>query len=99
MRRRHILALVRRERVSQALRYRARRLFGRAIESTARRLGYDAVPAGYHSVVTRVADVEPSVWSRRSPLHGISLDSADQMAWAERELEPFLREFAAEPPP
>ena len=98
MRRLPILAPVRRRRVIESLRRRARGVVGGAVERAALALGYDLVPAGYHSVVTRVGDVEPEVWTRRSPLYGIECDSAEQLAWAERELRPFVEEFAADPP-
>jgi predicted O-methyltransferase YrrM len=62
------------------------------------RLGLDAIPHHYHSVVTRFEDVPEDVWTRRSPLEGIEFDTAAQLAWAQRELEPFLAEFPAREP-
>ncbi len=73
----------------------AQRLWLRA----APRVGLDAVPSGYYSVVTRFEDVPAEVWARRSELAGIEFDTAAQLEWAQRELATYTAEFAANEPP
>jgi hypothetical protein len=81
-----------------ALHLRVRRAIAWSLDRLARGLGYDIVPRSYHSVVTRVDEVPAEVWTRRSPMHGIDFDVPSQLEWAQRELGPFIAEFAAEAP-
>lgn len=82
----------------RAVRARAVTAVRNAYERAAPALGYDVVPHSYYSVVTRFADVPADVWTRRSAMEGIELDTAAQLAWAQRELTPFVREFAGREP-
>ena len=49
----------------------------------------------YYSPLVDLEELGEAFWQRRSPMHGVTLDPAAQLAWAEAELAPYLREFTA----
>lgn len=63
----------------------------------AERTGHDLVPRGYYSVVTDTAATPAEVWTRRSPLRGITFEPAAQLRWARDELAPSIAEWTAGP--
>ena len=65
----------------------------RLADRLARRAGYDLVRRDFYSPVPDVDDLQESDWARRSELHGISLDTEHQMAFAERELAEWIAAF------
>jgi hypothetical protein len=57
--------------------------------------GYDLVPRSYYSPVPDLERLPESFWSTRSSMPGIHFDTAEQLAWAEERLAPFIAEFDA----
>jgi hypothetical protein len=60
---------------------------------TAERAGLHVVRASYDSPIPRRGDLPEDIHERTSPMRGIAWDPAAQLAFAERELGPYLVEF------
>jgi predicted O-methyltransferase YrrM len=64
-----------------------------AAHRTAERAGLHVVRASYDSPIPRRADLPEDIHERTSPMRGIAWDPRAQLAFAEGELGPYLREF------
>jgi len=71
-----------------------RRIGRRLVEPVANRLGFDLLEKHYYSPVPDVASITPAVWDDPSALAGLEFDSRSQLEFLERELAPYLGEFA-----
>lgn len=74
----------------------ARRVADAVARRVAYRLGYDLVPGGFYSVVPDLDDLGDEPFERLSPLRGIRFDTAAQLGFARRSLEPFIEELASQ---
>lgn len=73
----------------------ARRRIGlRIVEPVANRLGFDLLEKHYYSPVPDVASIAPEIWDGPSALAGVQFDVRSQLEFLERELAPYLTEFA-----
>jgi hypothetical protein len=61
----------------------------------ARRRSYDLVARNYYSPIPDESALPPDVRARRSELRGIDFNTERQIAWAERELYPYVLELKA----
>ena len=63
----------------------------------AEKSGLQVFDYSFHHPIPNLAVLPDDVFDRVSPLPGIAFDSAAQLAWAERELQPFMAEFGDGP--
>ena len=81
---------------SPKLRHYSKRALTPMLGAAAARLGYTLVPGGPLSPVPALKPPGDSDWRYRYPLHGIELDLDAQLAFLERELSRYTREFEQE---
>jgi hypothetical protein len=79
---------------SRLVRAARRRIGRRLVEPVANRLGFDLLEKHYYSPVPDVASITPAVWDGPSALAGLEFDPRSQLEFLERELAPYLSEFA-----
>jgi methyltransferase family protein len=73
----------------------ARRRFGRRfLAPLANRLGFDLLEKHYYSPVPDLASIPNGAWDGPSALAGLRFDPRLQLEFLERELSPYLGEFA-----
>jgi hypothetical protein len=65
-----------------------------ALKRSAEALGFDLVKRSFYSPIPDWRSLPESTWAQRSPLRGVAFDLDAQMAFLERDLAPYLGEFA-----
>ncbi|MGI8557685.1 MAG: class I SAM-dependent methyltransferase [Solirubrobacteraceae bacterium] len=71
------------------------RSFGSVVRGVVGALGYDLVRKHYYSAIPDLGTIPADVWTRRSELRGLQLDNDAGLDFVQRELAPYLAEFAA----
>ena len=66
----------------------------RAVRALARRLGYDLVRADYYSPIPDIAALPASLWTEPAEMPGVDLRLDASAELLERDLAPFIAEYA-----
>ena len=59
-----------------------------------RKRDFDVLPRSYESPIPDLSSIPETVWTRRSPLHGVDLDIGRAFAFAEQHLSPYVAEWS-----
>lgn len=82
--------------LASKLRHHSKRAITPVIDAAAARLGYTLVAEGATSPVPTLKPPGDPDWGFRYPRHSIAIDLDSQLAFLERELSPYISEFAVD---